>query len=163
SELEEAWTSVDRSVKFQSTFLNEEIEKVYAYLIVQIKFFSVLSALAITIACLGLLGMVAFTTEHRTKEIAIRKIMGASDKSLFLTLTKDFVKLILIATAIAVPLSYFFYDIMIFKVMLHYGTGIGFMEILLSTSLLFIIGFGLLFGQTSQITRTNPAKNLRHE
>lgn len=163
SELESIWTSVDQKVRFEPVFLNDEIEKMYHYLMVQIKFFSVLSVLAISIACLGLLGMVSFTTENRTKEIAIRKIMGASDKSLFLTLTRDFVKLILIATVIAVPLSYFFYDIMIFRLLLHYGTGMGILEIVASVLLLFLIGFGLLYGQTSAIVKANPASNLKYE
>jgi len=72
--------------------------------------FSVFSSLAIAIACVGLFGLAAYTANLRTKEIGIRKVMGASISSVILLLTKEFTKLILIAFVLAVPLSWYIMD-----------------------------------------------------
>jgi putative ABC transport system permease protein len=162
-ELDEIWTSVDQGAGFQPSFLDAEIEKSYYFLSVQIKFFSYLSTLAITISCLGLLGMVTYTTENRTKEIAVRKIMGASTKSLYYLLTKDFVKLIVIAALIAIPFSYVFYEMVFMRFLLPYGSGLGFLEIFLSILFLFTIGFVSIYWQTSKVANANPSGNLRYE
>lgn len=163
SDLDAIWTSIDQKVKFESTFLNDEIEKAYYFIVIQMRIFGFLSALAITISCLGLLGMVSYTTENRVKEIAVRKIMGASTKSLYYTLTKDFVKMILISAMIAIPFSYFFYDLLVLNVLLKYSSGLGFTEIFLSVAFLFVIGFLSIYWQTSKIANANPAGNLRYE
>lgn len=163
SDLDGIWTSIDQKAKFEATFLNEEIENAYYFIVIQIKIFGFLSALAITISCLGLLGMVSYTTENRVKEIAVRKIMGATTKSLYYTLTKDFVKMIFISALIAIPFSYLFYDILVLNVLLKYGSGLGVTEIFLSVAFLFLIGFLSIYWQTSKIANANPAGNLRYE
>ena len=62
--------------------------------------------LAVLIACFGLFGLAAFMAEQRTKEIGVRKVMGASEKGIVLFLSKDFIKLVLIAIAISTPIAY---------------------------------------------------------
>ncbi|WP_436516020.1 ABC transporter permease [Ekhidna sp. To15] len=163
SELEDIWQGIDQQISFRATFLDDEIEDAYYFLRVQIKFFSVLSALAITISCLGLLGMVSYTTENRTKEIAVRKIMGATNSSLYYLLTKDFIKLILIAALIAIPVSYVFYDKLFLYFLIRYGTGLGFIEIFVSILFLFLVGIVSIYWQTSKVTKANPATKLRYE
>jgi putative ABC transport system permease protein len=69
--------------------------------------FGVFSSLAIVIACVGLFGLAAYTANLRTKEIGIRKVMGASVSSVILLLTKEFTKLIMIAFVLAVPISWY--------------------------------------------------------
>jgi putative ABC transport system permease protein len=162
-ELNAIWTGIDQKAHFEASFLDDEIERAYYFLAVQIKFFSFLSAFAISISCLGLLGMVSYTTENRTKEIAIRKIMGASSKNLYYLLTKDFIKLILISSAIAIPFSYFFYDKLFLYFVLRYGNGLGVIEVLLSMVFLFLVGFASIYWQTSKVAHANPAGNLRYE
>jgi len=161
--LDAIWTGIDQKAAFEAAFLDDEIEDAYFFLVVQIKIFGFLSSLAITISCLGLLGMVSYTTENRTKEIAIRKIMGASTKSLYYTLTKDFLKLIMISALIAIPISYFFYEMLFLNVLIRYGQGLGMMEIISSITFLFLIGFSAIYWQTSKVAKANPAGNLRHE
>lgn len=163
NELDAIWQGIDQKVKFEATFLDDEIEDAYYFLRVQIKFFSVLSTLAITISCLGLLGMVSYTTENRTKEIAIRKIMGATDGSLYYLLTKDFIKLILISALIAIPVSYVFYDKLFLYFLIRYGTGLGVIEIFVSITFLFLVGLSSIYWQTSRVTKANPATKLRYE
>lgn len=162
-DLDAIWTAIDQKTVFEATFLDDEIEEAYFFLVVQIKIFGFLSALAITISCLGLLGMVSYTTENRTKEIAIRKIMGASIKSLYYTLTKDFLKLIMISALIAIPFSYFFYDMLFLNILIRYGQGLGILEIIVSITFLFLIGFAAIYWQTSKVAKANPAGNLRYE
>lgn len=163
NELESIWQGIDQEISFLATFLDDEIADAYYFLRVQIKFFSVLSALAITISCLGLLGMVAYTTENRTKEIAIRKIMGATDGSLYYLLTKDFIKLILISALIAIPVSYLFYDKLFLFFLIRYGTGLGILEIFVSIAFLLLVGITSIYWQTSKVTKANPATKLRYE
>ncbi len=163
SELEDIWKGIDQTEGFQATFLDDEIKDAYFLMVAQIKFFSVLSVLAITISCLGLLGMVAYTTENRVKEIAVRKIMGATDRSLYYLLTKDFIRLIGISALIAIPFSYLFYDRVFLFLLIRYGTGLGVLEILISILFLFAVGAASIYWQTSKVTKSNPATKLRYE
>lgn len=162
-ELDGIWSGIDQKARFSPVFLDDEIEKAYHFLKVQIKIFSFLSLLAVTISCLGLLGMVSFTTENRTKEIALRKIMGATDRSLYVLLTREFLRLIAISAAIAVPFSYFFYDKLFLYMLLPNGKGVGVLEVLVSIGFLFGVGFASIYWQTSRVTRSNPANSLRYE
>ncbi len=70
--------------------------------------FGMFSAFAIFVATLGLFGLASFTTERRTKEIGIRKVMGASVKDIVMLLTSDFTKLVVVANVIAWPLAFYF-------------------------------------------------------
>ena len=163
NELDEIWSGINQQTRFESSFLDDEIEDAYYFLAVQIKFFTYLSILAITISCLGLLGMVSYSTENRTKEIAVRKIMGASDRSLYYLLTRDFVKLILVSAIIAIPFSYIFYDKLFLHFLIRYGLGLGPGEVIISIVFLFLVGFASIYWQTSKVARANPAGNLRYE
>jgi ABC-type antimicrobial peptide transport system permease subunit len=163
SELEAIWQGIDQEINFHASFLDDDIEDAYWFLRVQMKFFGVLSTLAITISCLGLLGMVTYTTENRTKEIAVRKIMGATNYSLYYLLTKDFLKLIMISALIAIPVSYIFYDKVLLYFLIRYGTGLGFLEIFGSVLFLFLVGLTSIYWQASKVTKANPATKLRYE
>jgi len=163
NDLDAIWLNIDENTIFEATFLDDEIEKAYYFLTVQIKFFSFLGALAITISCLGLLGMVSYTTENRTKEIAVRKIMGASNQSLYFLLTKNFIKLIAISAAIAIPFSYFFFEKLFLYSLIRYGRGLGIIEVLGSVLFLFMVGFASIYWQTSKVANANPSDNLRYE
>ncbi|MDQ4139035.1 MAG: hypothetical protein M3142_00790 [Bacteroidota bacterium] len=71
------------------------------------RIFATFACLAIFIACLGLFGLASFTTEQRTKEIGIRKVLGASVGNIMVMLSKDFVKLVLLANLIAWPVAWY--------------------------------------------------------
>ncbi len=70
-------------------------------------FLSIFSVIAIIISCLGLFGLTAFTIQQRTKEIGVRKVLGASISSLSLLLTKSVLKLVILGTFIALPIAYY--------------------------------------------------------
>ena len=163
TELDLIWQGIDQQAHFEPAFLEDEIESAYHFLKVQIKIFSFLGLLAIVISCLGLLGMVSYTTENRTKEIAIRKIMGASVPSIYLLLTRDFIRLIGFSALLAIPLSWVFYDQLFLYFLIRYGLGLGIWEIVGSVLFLFLVGFLFIYWQTSQVAQSNPATNLRYE
>jgi putative ABC transport system permease protein len=91
-------------------FLDDRFDALYRSEERQAQMFAVFSAFAIFVAVLGLFGLASFTTERRTKEIGIRKVMGASVKDIVLLLTTDFSKLVLLANLIAWPVAYYFMD-----------------------------------------------------
>ncbi len=93
---------------FDFTFLDQHLETLYRSEQKVARIFLVFAILTIVIACLGLFGLAAYTAERRTKEIGIRKVLGASVLNLFGVLSIDFIKLIVIALLIATPLAWYF-------------------------------------------------------
>jgi len=89
-------------------FLDERFDALYRSEGRQATMFAMFSAFAIFVATLGLFGLASFTTERRTKEIGIRKVMGASIKDIVLLLTSEFTRLVLLANIIAWPIAYYF-------------------------------------------------------
>lgn len=100
------WKAFSPNQAMRYTFLDEGFANMYRSVQRTGFIFSYFSALAILIACLGLFGLAAFTTEQRTKEIGIRKVLGASVSGIVQLLSKDFVRLVLIAFVIASPVAW---------------------------------------------------------
>jgi len=105
--IETKWKEVAPGQPFTYYFLDQRFGNMYATENRLAKVFGVFSALAILIACLGLLALTAFTAEQRTKEIGIRKVLGASVMSIMMMLSKDFGKLVAIAFVLAAPLAWY--------------------------------------------------------
>ncbi|TLV01019.1 ABC transporter permease [Dyadobacter luticola] len=95
---------------FEYYFLNDAFNETFKTQIRMSKTFSVFTGVAIFIACMGLFGLVTFTAQTRTKEIGIRKVLGASVAGIVAMISKDFVKLILISIVIALPAAWYFMD-----------------------------------------------------
>jgi putative ABC transport system permease protein len=105
--LQTAWHKLDPNEPFEYSFLDEDFQANYSAeerLSALIRYFT---AMAILISCLGLFGLASFSAEQRVREIGIRKVLGASIGSVVMMLTKDFLKLVLIAMLIASPLAWF--------------------------------------------------------
>ena len=105
--LEDSWKNFMPGFPLEFVFVDESLNQMYRedHKIGQLV--GTFALLAILVACLGLFGLAAFTAEQRTKEIGVRKILGASTKSIVLLLSKEFAKLVLIANLIAWPVAYF--------------------------------------------------------
>jgi len=101
------WTKMIPDLYFDYTFLDDHFAKMYQSDRQMSVVMSVLAGLAILIACLGLFGLAAFTAQRRTKEIGIRKVVGASIFQVTVLLSKDFLKLVLISFIIASPIAWF--------------------------------------------------------
>lgn len=123
--------------------------------------FSIFSVLAIFIGCLGLFGLASFTVMKKTKEVGIRKVLGASRNGLFLLLSKEFLVLIFISNLIAWPLIYFAMDKWLQG--FQYRTDINLGIFLLATVMILFIALATVSVQIANSTRINPVKALRHE
>jgi putative ABC transport system permease protein len=108
--LETEWKSMFPSQPFQYDFLDADLDSQYQADKKRSQIFTAFSGLTIVIACLGLLGLAAYTTEQRTKEIGVRKVLGANIKGLVLLVSKEFFVWVTIGTLIAFPFAWFFTD-----------------------------------------------------
>ncbi len=160
--METVWESIGGEKKLQARFFDDEIEEAYAEYYSSIKIYSFLAFLAISISCLGLLGMVVYTTETRIKEIGVRKALGASTSTIAMLLSKDYLKLMLTAALIATPITYFFFDTVLFGQHANKIT-IGALEIVASILIMFLLGIGTILSQTLKASRANPVDTLRYE
>ena len=117
--------------------------------------------LAIFISCLGLLGLVIFTAEQRTREIGIRKVLGASISSLFHLLSKDFMILVLTAFAIAIPLAWWAMHqwLQNFAYRINIGPGV----FLIAGASIILITLLTISFQAIKAAMANPVKSLRTE
>jgi putative ABC transport system permease protein len=104
--LNEQWKLVSNDVPFNYSFLADNIHALYRNERQLGSLFSTFAGLAILLACLGLFALAAHTTNHRAKEIGIRKVMGASMLDIFIMLSNGFIVKVLVAFAIAIPISY---------------------------------------------------------
>jgi len=162
TDMEQLWKPLAGEKKFTAHFFEEEIEDAYSHYFVLVKICGFLGFLAITISCLGLLGMVVLTVESKTKEIGIRKVMGASTSGVTMMLSRDFMKLIVIASCIALPVTYLFFDKVYFRSQ-HYKIPIGAGEIVLSIVIILSFGLATILSQTWQAAQANPVDTLRSE
>lgn len=105
--IEKTWRAFEPRRPFDSFFLNERFDQMYRSEQRFSQIFGVFSILAICIACLGLFGLASFSTEQRTKEIGIRKTLGAGVSHIVFLISKDFSKWVLVANLIAWPVAYF--------------------------------------------------------
>lgn len=161
AKLREAWKKVDPIHPLKYEFYEYKLEgfnQAVFDLVAVIGFFAFLT---ITIACLGLLGMAIYTTERRTKEIGIRKVLGADGFVLVYLLSKEFLILLAIAVIISAPLSYYvnnlWLDFLVVKVTFGFGT------ILLGSLFILLLGFLTIAPQTLRVSNQNPVESLRTE
>ncbi|HEX9828942.1 MAG TPA: ABC transporter permease [Bacteroidota bacterium] len=123
--------------------------------------FSFAASLAIMIACIGLFGLAAFMAEQRTKEIGVRKILGASVGGIVQLLSKDFVKLVLIGLVIATPLAYYAMDIWLEN--FAYRVDIGWWVFALAGGIALVIALLTVIVQALKAALANPVEALRYE
>jgi putative ABC transport system permease protein len=161
-EMEAAWKFVGKGEKFKAEFLADQIRDTYSFYNKIMKLWGFMGLLAITIACLGLLGTVVFTIKNRVKEVSIRKVMGASSASLVYMLSRDFIMLLVIAGILTIPGVYFLMELMLQEAQ-YYNAPIGVFEIVTSLALVLALGLTTIFSQTLKAANTNPVDNLRLE
>jgi putative ABC transport system permease protein len=123
--------------------------------------FNYFTFMAIFISCLGLFGLASYLTEQRTKEIGIRKVLGASVPKIVRMLSKEFLKWVLIANLIAWPVAYYFMDKWLQN--FAYRTDLKIETFLLSGAVTFIIALLTVSYQTVKAANANPADSLRYE
>lgn len=146
---------------FEYTFLDEEYNAMYAneerMSIVSTTF----ATLTIIIACLGLFGLVSFSAAQKTKEIGIRKVMGASAAGIVLLITKDFARLVIIAILIAIPVAYWLMEGWLND--FAYRTDLSVWPFAAAALLAIVIAFGTASFQAIRAALINPVDTLRSE
>jgi putative ABC transport system permease protein len=162
AKIESVWKSVDPVHPFEAQFYDEAIEEAYSELSAMIKVIGFLSFVAISIASLGLLGMVVFTTETRIKEISIRKVLGATSGNLVFLLSRGFIMLLAISAAIALPITYLFFEKVVLTKFPFHDT-IGIVELFGGLFLVLAIAFIMIGFQTVSAAQSNPAEVLKAE
>lgn len=159
--LESAWSSIAPDYPFVFRFLDDDIEQLYQGDRQIGKVVNASAALALFVACLGLFGMASFIAELRTKEIGIRKILGASVPGIFSLLSRDFIKWVLIANVIAAPLAG--YAMTKYLNTYAYHTKLGLFSFLLPVILTLILALLTICWQVLKAAWANPVKSLRYE
>ena len=123
--------------------------------------FTLFAAFAIIVACLGLFGLTSFTALQRTKEIGVRKVLGADVSQIVLILSKEFLILVAIANVIAWPVIYYVMDGWLDNFTSRVSIGIS--VFLISAILVILIALIAVGNKTLSIAKTNPIKALRYE
>lgn len=155
------WTSLAPGQPFQYSFLDEDFGRMYQSEERLGNIFTAFATLAIAIACLGLFALTAFTAEQRAKEIGIRKVLGASVKSIVLLLSRDFGRLIIIAFVMAAPLAW--YAVNWWLEMYTYKAVIGVTAYFLAGAAAFIVALLTISLQSIKAASLNPVTSLRNE
>jgi putative ABC transport system permease protein len=159
--LESEWKAISPTTPFEYDFLENNLLLQYE---AEQRFgsvFLVFSLLAIFIACLGLLGLVTFSTEQRTKEIGVRKVLGASVGDVVTLLSKEFIRLIVIANVIAWPISYLVMSRWLED--FAYRTDIGWWVFAFAGGLTLLIALMTVSFQAVKAALANPVEALRYE
>ncbi len=159
--VEKSWKSLAPGQPFQFSFLDEDFGKMYASEQRLGRTFGTFAGLAIFIACLGLFALTSFTAEQRTKEIGIRKVLGASVGSIVILLSREFGKLILIAFVLAAPVAWLAVDWWLKNYTYKVEIGVGIY--ILAGAFAFVIAWVTMGYQSIKAARSNPVNSLRSE
>lgn len=156
-----AWSEVYPDYPFEYSFLDQEFDQMYARDRVSGKVINIFSVLAIMIACLGLFGLASYSTSQRTKEIGVRKVMGASSIKVARLLVFDFARWVLLANLIAWPLAWFassrWLDTFAYRV------DVDPMVLLAASAIALIVSVLTVLAQSWRAAILNPAVALRYE
>lgn len=159
--IEQAWNEFDPNTPFNYSFLDQDFSRLYQTEERVASMISYAAVLAILVAILGILGLASFTVLQRMREVAIRKVLGASAVQILYVLFRKFTMMMLISLTLAVPLNYYFID--------DWLNGFAFR---VNINLLIYLGAGVLVlmatwttlgGYAMKAVRSNPASTLRHQ
>lgn len=157
--IENTWKKVVTNQPFRYSFMDERFAQMYDDIIRMGQIFASFATLAIVVACLGLLALSAFITEQRSKEISIRRVMGASVNNIFRLLTGNFIKLVMISWVIGTPLAWY--------VMNEWLRGFSFREpisfdvLIISGLIVGVIALTTVAYQSIKAAIANPVESLR--
>jgi putative ABC transport system permease protein len=161
--VEKAWKNVFPSFAFEYTFLDQDFNSQYKADEKRSQIFTLFSSLTIFVACLGLLGLAAFTTEQRTKEIGVRKVIGASVGSLMFLVSKEFFLLVSIGMVLAFPVAWYFTDTRLQNFAYRIDLKGEWLTFILASLLAFLITLITVGYHVIRAASANPVTALRDE
>ncbi|MDF9799890.1 putative ABC transport system permease protein [Catalinimonas alkaloidigena] len=161
AEVESRWKAIYPEYTFDYSFIDEAIAEFYEGERNMSVILSIASLVVIFIGCLGLYGLITFMAEQKTKEVGIRKVLGASVSSIVRLFSVEFLKLILIAFVVAAPLAYYVMRLWLqnFEYKIDLGIGLFAAGILITL----LIALTTITYRSLQAARTNPAQALRND
>lgn len=159
--IEEKWNEFCPTFPFSYRFLDEDLQKQYEGEQKTSRLFGYFTLICIFIACLGLFGLTAYTTERRIREIGIRKVLGATEASIIVLLTKNFAFLVLISNIIAFPVAWF--ALRRWLENFAYSAGISIWIFLVSGMAALMIAVITISFRALHAARSNPAESLKYE
>jgi putative ABC transport system permease protein len=159
--MEEKWREYDPKHPFEYEFLDDALDELYVSERQQTTLIGIFAGLCILLSCLGLFGLSAFTTQQRTREIGIRKILGATTGGIIFMFFKNILGLILIASIVASAASY--YLMTEWLAGFAYRENINLFVFLLAATLASVIAFATIALQSHKTARASPITALRYE
>ncbi len=159
--LESTMEDFSPAYPFEYSFLDDTYDKMYQSEIRLVNLLNYFTILVLFISCLGLLGLSAFAAQQRTKEIGMRKVLGASLMQILVLLSKDFTRLVSIAFIISVPIAYLFQSRLLLE--FAYRTPVGWSTFALVGGGALLVAWLTISFQTIRVARTNPIHSLRYE
>jgi putative ABC transport system permease protein len=161
AKVEATWQKYFPQLPFEYKFLNDDFNSQYAADQKRGKIFAAFSVLTIIITCLGLLGLTAFTTQQRQKEISVRRVLGASTGEVVTLITKNYLWLALIAAAIAFPVAWYFMRnwLQVFP----YNNGLSIIPFIISLAVIVVTAIATAGFHSIKAAWTSPVKSLRTE
>ena len=159
--LQQTWKAVAPNKPFRFTFVDDDLQRQYEAEQRLVRIVTIASGLSILIACLGLFGLATLAVVRRTKEIGVRKVLGASVTSIVSLLASDFLKLVLIATIIATPIAW--YAMHRWLQDFAYKIDLTWWVFALAALLVMVVTFVTVSLQSVKAALTNPVKSLRSE
>jgi len=159
--IENTWNNFAQNMPFEYSFLDEDFDNLYINEKQTRKLFTIFSCLAIFIACLGLFGLVLFIADRKTKEIGIRKVLGASVSGIVTILNKSFIKLVLIANFIAWPAAWYAMNRWLQN--FAYRIKLSWWMFVLAALISLMIALITVSSQTVKAALKNPVNSLRYE
>jgi len=161
SEVESVFKKIGPSYPFEYRFANVDFERKFSTISLISRLATLFAFLAIFITCLGLFGLAAFTAEQRTKEIGIRKVMGATVSNLVLLITKDFSRLVILSFVISAPLAWWAMNNFLERY--PYRIAIGWWILPLAGLVALLLTLLIVSSQALRAARSNPSQSLRSE
>ena len=161
SYIEQTWKKFDAEYPFDYEFLNKSFEELYQSDVEMMNIFSLFSGFAIFVACLGLFGLITYSSERRRKEIGIRKVLGANVSGIVLLLSKEFLIIVIISTLISWPITYYLMNNWLQDFAYRISLNVWMFIIAGVTS--FILAFVTMGYQAIKAAYANPTKSLRYE
>jgi putative ABC transport system permease protein len=161
--LEAIWKGMFPANPFEYVFLDADLNSQYRADEKRSQIFTSFSVLTVVIACLGLLGLAAFTTEQRTKEIGVRKVVGASVNSLVVLVSREFFLLVFLGMILAFPAAWYFTDTWLTNFAYRIQLGNEWKTFMLSALLAFVITLLTVGFHVIRAARANPVYSLRDE
>jgi putative ABC transport system permease protein len=159
--IRQKWAEIYPGEQIGYSFLDSRIDQLYKSEGRMRNLFTIFSVLSIFVACLGLFGLAAFTAEERTKEIGVRKVLGAKTANILFLLCKEFGRWVLVANVVAWPVAYFMMNRWLQN--FAYQTGIGLWPFILSAILALLIALFTVSYQSIKAALSDPVECLRYE